>query len=94
MTARPSWESLVAAIDRADGEARAASAALRALSGGGPMGLTPDAVKASPAWRAAREQYERAAAMLAHLSGQGMRHHKAAMIARARAHRAAGKAGA
>jgi hypothetical protein len=31
-----------------------ASAALEAMSGGGPMGLTPDHVKASPAWQSAR----------------------------------------
>lgn len=34
--------------------------ALRALSGGGPMGLTPDSVRATPEWQAASKAYAQA----------------------------------
>lgn len=39
---------------------RDASDRLRALSGGGPMGLTPDDVRASPEWRAAKADFDEA----------------------------------
>ena len=37
-----------------------ASAVLKALSGGGPMGMTPDSVKATPEWQAARKASDKA----------------------------------
>ena len=44
------------AADALDEAYKAASAALATIpgAGSGPMGLTPDAVKASPEWKAAR----------------------------------------
>jgi hypothetical protein len=45
-------------------EAKDASLALRAISGGGSMGLTPDSVRNSPEWRKAKSTYEFAAALL------------------------------
>jgi len=36
------------------------SKALKAISGGGPMGLTPDNVKTSPEYRAAKRAYDTA----------------------------------
>lgn len=38
--------------------------ALRLLSGGASMGLTPDHVKATPEWQAAKQAYEAAFAKL------------------------------
>ena len=43
---------------------RQTSAALKALSGGGPMGLTPDAVKATSEWKDAKHAYDVAFAAL------------------------------
>ena len=87
MIGAPSFATLAAMIDRAESDAGAAGKALAAISGGGPMGLTPDAVKASPEWRAAHAGYARAAAILGQLNSLAMRHHKPAMIERARARR-------
>lgn len=43
-----------------EADAAAKGRALAALSGGGPMGLTPDHVRASPAWREASAAYAEA----------------------------------
>lgn len=37
-----------------------ASQTLKALSGGGPMGLTPDTVKATAEWQQAKQAYDKA----------------------------------
>lgn len=60
-------------------EAAAASAAWRAIPGvgSGAMGLTPDAVKFSPEYRAARTAYESAAGRLARLNKAMAREFKA-----------------
>jgi hypothetical protein len=57
-----------------DGLEAAAAEASRALNaipgiGSGPMGLTPDAVKFSPAYRLARARYDKAAAELRAFAG-------------------------
>lgn len=49
-----------AARARLEAERAAASAELRAFPKDGPMGLTPDAVKATPEWRAASARYQAA----------------------------------
>lgn len=61
-----SWAEFRAERDRLMAENEAASRAWNALPGvsSGPMGLTPDAVKASPAYRAARARYEASHAAL------------------------------
>lgn len=50
-----------------EAESKAASDAWRAIPGvsSGPMGLTPDCVKASPEYRAAKARYDRAHSALA-----------------------------
>ena len=59
---------MIAAIEAArtalEAEMYAAGRALNAISGAGPMGLTPDSVKASPEWKAKRASYDRAFAAL------------------------------
>ena len=46
---------------------KAASDALKAVSGGGPMGMTPDSVRATDEWKQAKLTYDRAfAALRAH----------------------------
>jgi len=54
-----------------EAEHKAAGAALRAIPGigSGRMGLTPDHVKASPDYRAARAAYDRAFAALRRFNG-------------------------
>lgn len=49
--------------DDLEAEVRAAGAALKSFPKGA-MGLTPDAVKASPEWKAAKNRYDRAFAAL------------------------------
>jgi len=51
-------------VDELDAEADRTGKALKALSGGGQMGMTPDHVKASPEWKAAKRDYEKANAAL------------------------------
>lgn len=70
---RPTWHEARALQAKWQGEAKVASDALGAMSGGGPMGLTPDPVKFSPAYQAARDVYERAADRLRNLNGWIMR---------------------
>lgn len=57
------FKATVAELERAE---RAAAARLRAIpgTGSGPMGLTPDAVKFSPEWQAARAAHAAAFARL------------------------------
>lgn len=57
VSAKTQRDALQAEVDRT-------GAALRALSGGGAMGLTPDDVKASPEWQAAKRAYDAAFAAL------------------------------
>lgn len=45
-------------------EVQRTTIALRALSGGGPMGLTSDATKATSEWKAARQAFDAAFARL------------------------------
>jgi len=47
-------------IEILEAAVNATSAALKAFPRGGPLGLTPDAVKASPEWKAARNAYQSA----------------------------------
>jgi hypothetical protein len=49
---------------RLESIASAAGDRLKSLSGGGAMGLTPDSVKIGAEYRAARLEYEKAAARL------------------------------
>jgi len=60
------FEQAKAIRDQLDAAAAAAGRAIKAVPGvgTGPLGLTPDAVKASPEWRAARAAYDTAAAKL------------------------------
>lgn len=87
----PAWPILSAAIASAEIDAAAASCAWRAISGGGPMGLTPDSVKAGPQWKAAAARYRQAAARLASLNGLALRHYRAECRASAMARREAGR---
>lgn len=62
--------------DELEAEYQRAGRALKALSGGGPMGLTPAAVRATPEWQAAKRAADAAfAALRAHnakrLRGRG-----------------------
>lgn len=50
--------------DRLEAKEKEAGRKLRELSGGGPMGLTPDAIRATPAWQKARREYNAAFAEL------------------------------
>lgn len=67
-----------------EGEAAAASAILRDFpgAGSGAMGLTPDAIKFSPEYRAAREGYASAAARLAQFNSKFCQRFKAELSAR------------
>lgn len=96
MSGAPAFPELLAAIAAAEIDQRAASADLQAIPGigSGPMGLTPDAVKASPAYRAARARYDAATARLRKLNGLAMRHHGPAMRAHSIAARDARRAAA
>lgn len=58
-----SFEEAVAARDRLEQEASAAGHVLNAFPRGA-MGLTPDHVRATPEWRAAKDRYKRAFAAL------------------------------
>jgi hypothetical protein len=62
-TGRPTFEEADAESTRLEQEVSAAGAVLRAFPTG-PMGLTPDHVKATPEWRAAKARYERAFAAM------------------------------
>ncbi len=57
------YEVLKSRRDRLEAEAKSASDALNAFPKG-PMGLTPDDVKASPEFKAARQRYQKAADQL------------------------------
>ncbi|HLF12454.1 MAG TPA: hypothetical protein VJA26_14700 [Gammaproteobacteria bacterium] len=47
-------EALFSEHDRLEAEYVATGMALKKLSGGGPMGLTPDSVRATPEWKEAK----------------------------------------
>lgn len=85
----PSWEEASALRDQWDADVKAASEALGAMSGGGPMGLTPDAVKFSPAFHDAKRTYDRAADRLRNLNSWIVRTYRK----EARAHAQAGREG-
>ena len=65
---------------------------LRAIPGvgSGPMGLTPDAVRTSPDYRAACAAYDKAFAALRDFNGKFTKAFKAEYAAERRARRAAG----
>lgn len=91
---RPTWDEARTLRDQWAAEAKAASDAVGAMSGGGPMGLTPDPVKFSPAYQDARRTYERAADRLRNLNGWIMRTYRKEARAAAMADRGGGKAAA
>lgn len=76
--AKAAGEALQARVD-------AAGAALGALSGGGPMGLTPDDVKASPAWRTAKAAFDQAFARLRRFNAGFVKTYRAEIKAERRA---------
>lgn len=91
---RPTWDEVRTLRYQWEGEVKAASEALGAMSGGGSMGLTPDAVKFSPAYQDARRTYERAADRLRNLNGWIMRTYRKEARAAAMADRGRKKAAA
>lgn len=88
----PPWPILAAAIEAARLSEREAAARLRAVPGigAGPMGLTPDSVKAGPAYREARAYHAAAFERLRALNGLAARHYRPQCRAAAIASRAAG----
>jgi len=56
----PSFAVAKAVNDHLDHAAKSAGAALTGMSGGGKMGLTPDSVKQSAAWKKAHADYNAA----------------------------------
>lgn len=76
--ARLSFPDALALRDEMSAAAEHASNALQAASGTekGPMGLTPDYIKARPEWRGAYGDYNRAAASLRAVNGWILRHYK------------------
>lgn len=54
------FQEAKAEAERLEKEADAASDVLRAFPRGGPMGLVPDAVKATPEYRAAKAHFQQA----------------------------------
>lgn len=60
----PEYLAARAQRDAIQAEVDQAAATLRPLSGGGAMGLTPDAMRATPEWQAARRAYDAAFARL------------------------------
>lgn len=91
---RPTWDEARALRAQWECEAKASSDALGAMSGGGPMGMTPDPVKFSPAYQDARRTYERAADRLRNLNGWIMRTYRKEARAAAIADREGRKAAA
>lgn len=58
-----------------------ANAALIALSSGGPMGMTPDSVKATPQWQSARKASDKAFNDLRAFNGWFLRTFKTEYVA-------------
>lgn len=58
--AASAFEAAKAMHDRLDAEVARTSAALKAFPNDGPMGLTPDHVKASPEFKAAKRAFDQA----------------------------------
>lgn len=79
-----------AARDLAETECKAAGRALDAVPGvgSGTMGLTPDSVKSSPEYRAARARWEEAFATLRRINAEGPRLYRKEMKAERRARHA------
>lgn len=73
----PSFADALALRDELRAKADATGRAIAAISGGGPMNLTPDHVKAGAEWRAADRAYKEAAAPLRAINAWLMRHYKA-----------------
>ena len=71
----PSFSIFKATRDALDAELSAATKSLKAIPGhaSGPMGLTPDAVKALPAWQAARARLDRAFAAVRAFNGANVK---------------------
>lgn len=88
---RPTWDEARTLRNQWEADAKAASDSLGAMSGGGPMGLTPDPVKFSPAYQDARRTYERAADRLRNLNVWIMRHYRKEARAYAQASRKGGR---
>lgn len=63
------FEEAKAAIAKVNAEVDAASAALQAFPKTGSMGLTPDHVKASPEWQAAKRLFDVQFSRLRSLNG-------------------------
>ena len=76
--------------ERLDAEATRLGRALRALSGGGPMGITPDHVRATPAWRSAKREFDAAFAALRNFNAVFVRRFKREMLQERRAKRGEG----
>ena len=71
----PTFAAFKAARALLDNELSAATEAIKAIPGhaSGPMGLTPDAVKALPAWQAARARLDRAFAAVRAFNGANVK---------------------
>jgi len=78
MTTPAPYAILRAHSDALQADLRTASADIRAIPGcgTGPMGLTPDDVKASPAYREARARYDRLHKALGRVNAVIMRHYR------------------
>lgn len=65
--------------DALDAEVKAASARLKEVAGPErtPMGITPDSVKATPEWKAARRAFDNAFARSRTFNGRYVKHFKA-----------------
>jgi hypothetical protein len=76
------FEAYKSERDRLVGIMRAASQRMRELAGSEPrpMGLTPDHIKFSPAFRAARAEYDQAHAALGRLNTGNLKRFKRQLI--------------
>lgn len=92
----PSWDEAKTLREQWAADERNAGAQWRAIRGvgSGPMGLTPDAVKFSPEYSAARRSHERAAERLGNLNKWIVRNYPKEARADARAARERGSAAA
>lgn len=55
-----SYSEAKAKKEEIEKRSKTAGSVLKSLSGGGPMGLTPDAVRATPEWQKANSDYQKA----------------------------------
>lgn len=80
--------------DRLDSVMTNAGKRLSSIGAGtGPLGLTPDAIKAKPAYQSARAEYQRAHAALRALNGQYVARYRKELQAERDARRMAKLAG-